>query len=236
MNYHGLIWIAFINTLSYNPKMPGKTDLSLYLVTDRSQTGARSLEQIVEAAIAGGVTIVQLREKRCNSREFYDLAISLKPILKFYRVPLIINDRVDIALACHAEGVHIGQHDLPYSIVRQVLGNERIIGLSVENILQAEEANQWDVDYIGVSPVFSTPTKTDTAPPLGLEGLREITRISKHPAVAIGGINLENTREIITAGADGVAVVSAIMSSENVTESASRFKTIIEKTQYEKNI
>lgn len=195
-------------------------DLSLYLVTDRLLSLNRPLDYVVEEAVKGGVTVVQLREKDCSSGTFFDLAVQLKKVLAPFHIPLIINDRLDIALACDAEGLHIGQSDLPYPVVRRLLGNDKIIGLSVENLEDALAANAWDVDYIGISPVFSTSTKTDTAPVLGLEGVREITRISRHPSVGIGGIHLGNAASILQAGADGIAVVSAIMSAANPQESA----------------
>lgn len=202
-------------------------DLSLYLVTDRSLSLGRSLEYVVEEAVKGGVTMVQLREKTCSSREFYDLAVSLKNCLKPYNIPLIINDRLDIALACDAEGLHIGQGDIPYEVARKLFGKNKIIGLSVENVQDAIDANKLDVDYIGISPVFSTPTKTDTAKALGLEGVREITQISIHPSVGIGGINDSNTKEIIRAGADGISVVSAVMSAPDPRLAASELTKII---------
>lgn len=208
------------------------SDLSLYLVTDSSLSLGRSLERVVEEAVQGGVTMVQLREKECTTKEFYELAMTLKRVLKPYGVPLIINDRVDIALACDAEGIHIGQSDMPYAIARKLLGKEKIIGLSVENLQDAMDANALDIDYIGISPVFNTTTKTDTATALGLEGVREITRISRHPAVGIGGIHATNAGEIIAAGAVGISVVSAIMSAINPKEAASQLKSIINEVKY----
>lgn len=189
-------------------------DLSLYLVTDRELCLGRNLEHVVQQAVEGGITMLQLREKRCDSRTFFELAVRLKNILP-NNIPLIINDRVDIAMAAKADGVHIGQNDLPANVVRKIMGNDAIIGLSIENREQALIANELDIDYIGISPVFSTPTKTDTAPQLGLDGVREISKISKFPAVAIGGIHADNITEIVCAGADGVAVVSAICSAQN---------------------
>jgi len=199
-------------------------DLSLYLVTDRSLSLGRDMEWIVEESVKGGVTMVQLREKDCSTREFIELAIRLKQKLAPYNVPLIINDRADVALAADADGLHIGQSDMEYSMARQLLGAGKIIGLSVENLEQVYESNDSDVDYIGISPVFSTKTKTDTAPPFGLEGIRDVMAISNHPVVAIGGINLTNAREIMEAGAHGIAVVSAICSAERPKEAASELK------------
>lgn len=202
-------------------------DLSLYLVTDRGLSLGRSIDWVVEKAVKGGVSMVQLREKEGTARAFYEQAIRLKKLLAPYRVPLIINDRLDIALACDADGVHIGQSDIPCPVVRKLLGRNKIIGLSVESIADAEEANLLEVDYIGISPVFSTLTKTDTAPELGLEGVRRITAISKHPSVGIGGINLRNADEIIKAGAEGIAVVSAIMSANDPEQAAQLLKNKI---------
>lgn len=199
-------------------------DLSLYLVTDRPLSLGRKMEWIVEEAVKGGVTMVQLREKECSTREFIDLAILLKRQLAPYQVPLIINDRVDVALAADADGIHIGQSDMPYDVARRLLGREKIIGLSVENMDQVYEANHFDVDYIGISPVFNTPTKTDTATPFGLEGISQVMAISKHPAVGIGGINAENASAIMQAGANGIAVVSAICSANSPREAAFALK------------
>ena len=211
-------------------------DLSLYLVTDRDLALNRPLIDIVEQAVKGGVTMVQLREKNCSTKAFYNEAKQLKKLLSSYNVPLIINDRLDIALAIDADGLHIGQHDLPYPVARKLLGENKIIGLSVENLQDIQESNNWDVDYIGLSPVFNTSTKTDTAKALGLDGVQTLTSLAKHPSVGIGGINLSNASKIIQAGADGVAVVSAIMSHPNPLQAAKELKTIIlnHKNSYEK--
>lgn len=206
-------------------------DLSLYLVTDRSLSLGRSLESVVFDAAEGGITMVQLREKDCSTLEFYQQAMLLKECLRPYHIPLIINDRLDIALACDAEGLHIGQSDIPYDIARKLLGKDKIIGLSVECLQDAVDANELDVDYIGISPVFGTPTKTDTAPALGLEGIREIVKISRHPAVGIGGINQTNAADIIEAGADGISVVSAIMSASDPKQAAFQLISIIQKSK-----
>lgn len=208
-------------------KQTMKIDLSLYLVTDRNLTNNRSIEWIVEEAVKGGVTTVQLREKECSTRQFYELAIKVKEILKPYKVPLIINDRLDIALACDAEGLHIGQSDIPYKIARRILGYNKIIGLSIENIEQAKDANCIDVDYIGISPVFGTNTKFDIKQPLGLDGIKQIASFSKHPIVGIGGINNTNASEVIKAGANGIAVVTAITMANHPSEASMELKKII---------
>lgn len=196
------------------------SQLRLYLVTERGMLRGRDLTDVVMQAVEGGVTMVQLREKDISTREFIELAQALKSVLMRVRVPFIINDRVDVALAVDADGVHIGQSDMPYDIARRMLGSDKIIGLSVENFAEIEEANRLDVDYIGVSPVFATPTKTDTAMPFGLDGLREAVRRSLHPSVAIGGINKSNFRSVLSTGTNGIAVVSAIMDSDNPREAS----------------
>ena len=210
-----------------------KEKLKLYLVTDRDLSLGRPLEEIVSEAVAGGVTMVQLREKDAATGEFVELGRRLMSLLKPLGVPLIINDRVDVALAVDADGVHIGQSDMSYADARRLLGPEKIIGLSVENFEDLESANKLDVDYIGISPVYGTPTKTDTAEPFGLEGLRKAVEMSVHPTVAIGGMNVATVGEVIAAGTDGVAVVSAICSAESPRDTAAELATIIKQYQQE---
>lgn len=207
-----------------------REDLSLYLVTDKELANGKALEDIVEEAVKGGISMVQIRDKNSSTREFYNQACAIKKILEPYKIPLIINDRLDIALAVDADGLHIGQSDLPFDVARKILGPKKIIGLSVENIEQAKQANQLDIDYIGLSPVFSTQTKNDIAKPLELDGVEGIMSFSKHPAVAIGGINSANTADIIKAGADGIAVVSAIVCAEDPRNAAKELKEIVNKS------
>jgi len=201
-------------------------DLSLYLVTDRQLAGQRDLADLIRKAIAGGVTVVQLREKDLPAREFYELALKIKQIIP-PGIPLIIDDRLDIALAAGADGLHLGQADLPAAIARQYLGPEAIIGLSAENLDQLKEASRLPVDYLAISPVFSTPTKTDTGPAWGLNGLETARQLTPLPLVGIGGINEANAAAVIKAGADGVAVVSAICSAPEPEEAARKLKKII---------
>jgi thiamine-phosphate pyrophosphorylase len=193
----------------------------LYLVTDRGLAGGRPLEGVVEAAVRGGVTAVQLREKRCPTREFVELGRALARLLAPLGVPLIVNDRLDVALAIGAAGVHLGQGDMDYATARRLLGRDAAIGLSVETIEQARAAESLDADYLGVGPVFPTATKADAAPALGLAGLAQVRAVSHHRLVAIGGIGAGNARQAMEAGADGVAVVSAICAAED-PESAAR--------------
>jgi thiamine-phosphate pyrophosphorylase len=195
-------------------------DYSLYLVTDRMLSMGRPIEEVVAAAVKGGVTCVQLREKDCSSGEFLSLALSLKAQLRGLGIPLIINDRLDIALAAGAEGVHLGQHDIPLPAAKQISAGRLLIGISAESVEDAAMAEAGGADYIGISPVFSTPTKTDTAEPLGLEGVRAIRKAVSIPIVGIGGLNLKNAGMVISNGADGVAVVSAVMSAPDPEEAA----------------
>jgi thiamine-phosphate pyrophosphorylase len=193
----------------------------VYLVTDRGLCRNRPLPDIVLQAAQGGVAYVQLREKELSTRDFVEEAVAVKKLLAPYQVPLIINDRIDVALACGADGIHIGQEDMPYATARRLMGEKAIIGLSVETWADVEAAESLDVDYIGVSPVFATPTKTDTKEPWGLEGLKKIKFFSRHPLVAIGGINETNARDVVAAGADCLAVVSAICAADS-PEAATR--------------
>jgi thiamine-phosphate pyrophosphorylase len=202
-------------------------DYSLYLVTDRSLARGRTTLQIVSAAVDGGASVVQLREKECSTRDFIEQALAIKEFLKDRAVPLIINDRVDVAQAVKADGVHLGQTDMPLGTAKKILGNSMIIGISAESLRDAIEAEKGGADYLGVSPIYATPTKTDTAPPLGLKGLREIRRAVKLPLVGIGGLTLENSTDVIRNGADGVAVVSAIVAADNPEAAAKALKNVI---------
>ena len=202
----------------------GRIDYSLYLVTDRSLSRGRATVEIVRAAVAGGVTCVQLREKSCGTREFIEEARALVAVLRDRGVPLIVNDRVDVALAAGAAGVHLGQRDMALADARRLGPPGWIIGISAESVEDAIRAEKEGADYIGVSPVFATPTKTDHAQPLGLEGLRAIRAAVKIPLVAIGGIHTGNARDVIRAGADGLAVVSAIASADSPQAAAAALR------------
>jgi thiamine-phosphate pyrophosphorylase len=208
--------------------MSKSVNTDLYLVADRELSQGRPITDIVKAAAEGGVTLVQLREKGATTREYLEIATDVKQILKPYGIPLIINDRLDIALAVEADGVHLGQNDMPYEIARKIMGSEAIIGISVESVEDAREAEKYDADYLGLSPIFSTPTKTDVSHELGLEGIREIRKISKHNLVGIGRMNAETAGEAIKAGVDGIAVVSAICSAEDPKKAASDLRAIID--------
>jgi thiamine-phosphate pyrophosphorylase len=181
-------------------------------------------------ALQGGAACIQLREKDVSTRVFVEQAQRIKAMMAPFRASLIINDRVDVALAVSADGVHIGQGDMPYEIARKLLGHRAIIGLSVETWEDVERARTLDVDYLGVSPVFMTPTKTDTQGHWGLEGLNRIRAATGHPLVAIGGLNASNAKDAIRAGADSIAVVSAICAADDPYQAARELSTLIDES------
>lgn len=188
--------------------------LRLYLVTDRDLALGRPLVDVVLAAVAGGVTAVQVREKGLGGRAFLAEVRALAAALAGSGVPLIVNDRVDVALATGADGAHVGQEDLPAAEARRLLGPDRLLGVSVATAVEARAALADGADHVSVSPVFLTPTKPDADRSVGLEGVTRIRRaIGDAPLIAIGGISAANARQVILAGADGVAVVSAVMSA-----------------------
>jgi thiamine-phosphate diphosphorylase len=204
-----------------------RMDYTLYLVTDRRLAGDKPIEWIVGEAIMGGVTIVQLREKDLGNESFLQQARSLKSLTDGMGVPLIINDRMDIAMACGAAGVHLGQDDMSCAEARKIAGKQMIIGVSVSTPEEALLAEAAGADYLGVSPVFSTMTKTDTPCPTELKGLREIRKAVRIPLVGIGGIDASNAAEIIRIGTDGVAVVSAIIAAPDPHMAARQLITAI---------
>ena len=189
--------------------MPSRLDLSLYLVTDPEMTACRGLLETVAAAIAGGVTIVQLRQKDGSAPQMVEAGMALKALLAPRGIPLIVNDRVDVARAIGADGVHVGQDDLPPAAARAMLGPHAIIGLSVTAGCQLDMLDA-SVDYVGLGPIFPTGTKLDAAPALGETTFAALRRRIRQPVVAIGGITVANAAQAIAAGADGIAVVSAI--------------------------
>lgn len=205
-------------------------DYTLYLVTDRDLMHASTVEESVKLAIAGGVTFVQLREKAVSSLEFYETAIRVKNITDRYNVPLVINDRLDIALAVGADGVHIGQSDLPAKIVRRILGNDKLVGVSVSNVEKAKKAVKDGADYLGVGALFSTQTKKDTQS-VSSEELYRIRDAVSIPLVGIGGLTTQTVPKLKKDSLDGIAVVSAIVAQENIAIAAKNLKTIFNKTK-----
>lgn len=198
-------------------------DYSLYLVTDRELMRASSIEEAVEEALKGGCTLVQLREKTASSLEFYEYASRVKRITEKYNVPLIINDRVDIAVAVHADGVHVGQSDLPVKVVREIVGEDMIIGASVTNLSEANQAMLDGADYLGVGAMFNTSTKLD-AVVVSIDELIEIQKNIHLPIVVIGGINKRTLPEFDGIAIDGIAVVSAVISQEDISQAAADLK------------
>lgn len=190
-------------------------DYSVYLVTDRALAGGRSLDSVVRAALDGGAGVVQIREKNLSSRAFYETALEIVRLARPMGRAVIVNDRLDIAMACGADGVHLGQMDLPCGEARRLGGCGFIVGVSVGTEAEAVAAERAGADYLGISPVFATPTKPDAPEPAGLAGLRRIRRAVRLPLVAIGGIHAGNAADAVRAGADGVAVVSAVMAASD---------------------
>jgi thiamine-phosphate pyrophosphorylase len=199
-------------------------DLSLYLVTDKSDDVEKFLNTI-EEAIKGGTTVVQIREKTAETLDFYNLALKVKEITTKYNVPLIINDRVDVALAIDADGVHVGQSDMPCDVTRRLIGEDKILGVSAATIDEAQKAQKDGADYIGTGAVFPTQTKDD-APKITKDDLKEIVKSIDIPVVAIGGISLENAHELKDTGIAGLSVVSAIMSSDDPKKSSEKLLNI----------
>jgi thiamine-phosphate pyrophosphorylase len=198
-------------------------DLGVYLVTDRACCGARGVEEVVGAAIASGATLVQLRDKNVDARPMLALGRRLLEILRPRGIGLIVNDRVDVAQVLDADGVHVGQQDTPYPEVRRLLGPSKIIGVSVGSEAEAREAAGWDVDYVGIGPVYSTATKADAGAALGPEETARLARIAGHRAVAIGGIDSANAAALFAAGLEGIATISAICSAPDPGEATRRF-------------
>jgi thiamine-phosphate pyrophosphorylase len=213
-------WKLMSTSLEHNRR----TDYSLYLVTDSALSLGRSNLEIIRAAVEGGVTVVQLREKGATTRDFYEEGLKIKDFLESKRTPLIINDRIDIALALNADGVHLGQDDMPVNIARLLLGPDKIIGASVFTIDEAKAAELQGADYLGLSPIFVTETKPELIKQIGIEGIPRIKSSVRIPIVGIGSMNRANAYEVVKAGLDGVAVVSAICSQEDTKAAAAAIK------------
>lgn len=206
--------------------MKPKVDYSLYLVTDPDLNSAADLPAAVEQAIQGGCTLIQLREKSADGGRFYQAALAVKQITDRYAVPLIINDRVDIALAVNAAGVHVGQSDIPAAAVRRIIGSDKLLGVSASTAAQAKQAAADGADYLGVGAVFTTGTKTDASPVTRTE-LANIRKAAPLPIVAIGGINRVTLPLLAGTGIDGVAVVSAIIAQPDITAAARELKQMV---------
>ena len=200
--------------------------IDLYFITDSRLTKKTVLED-VESALKAGVKIVQYREKEKNTREMIEEAEKINRLCKKNNALFIINDRVDIALAVDADGIHLGNDDMPYHTARKILGNKKIIGLTVHNAGEAVKAEKEGADYIGVSPIFKTQTKTDAGKPGGIKLIEEIKCKVKIPFVAIGGINKTNIKDVLKAGAKSAAIISAIVTKADVKKECKKFRDII---------
>jgi thiamine-phosphate pyrophosphorylase len=202
--------------------MTRRFDPTLYLVTDPELARGRSLTEVVAAAVRGGVTLVQLRDKHADGRALLETARALKALLDPIDMPLIVNDRVDVAHAAGASGCHVGQKDLPATAARAILGPDAILGVSIDALEQARDIDPTLIDYVAYGPFAATATKVDAGDPVGADGLADVRRQTRTlPLIAIGGIDLRNAAEAVRAGADGIAVVSAIMAAAD-PEAASR--------------
>lgn len=205
-----------------------RLDLSLYLVIGEADTGGRDLVEVAAAAVAGGVTCVQLREKAAATRRFLDLARALKAVLDPAGVPLLINDRADVALAAGADGLHLGQDDLPADVARAIVGPDAILGLSAGDLEEAAAVDRGLVDYCGIGPAYVTGTKDDAGAAIGPEGVARVRRAVGLASVAIGGINAGNAARVMESGVEGLAVVSAIAGAQDPEAAARELRAIVD--------
>jgi thiamine-phosphate pyrophosphorylase len=192
-----------------------RLDFDLYVITDRQQSGGRPLHTVVEAALRGGARAFQLREKDLPPRELYPLAQEMRQLTQSYGARLLINDRVDVALAVDADGVHLTTASLPTSVARQLLGPNRLIGVSTHNVAEAQAAAEGGADFLVFGPIFFTPSKAPYGQPVGLDALRAVRAAVELPILAIGGIKKANLDQVLAAGADGIAVISAIIAADD---------------------
>ncbi len=206
-------------------------DYSLYVITDAKLSRGRSNRDVIAAALRGGATMVQYRAKNVSTRQMITEALECREACHAYGVPLIVNDRVDVALAVDADGVHVGQDDMPTAYARRLLGPGKILGVSAENAAEARAAMAEGADYLGVGAVFPTGSKADAGEPIRLQGLMQIARVSTIPIVGIGGINAANAASVIRAGAAGIAVISAVVSADDVQAAARELRSIVEKAK-----
>ena len=202
--------------------------LVLHVLTDRNWSHGRSMVEIVGAAIAGGATVIQLRDKVASTRVLVEEGLALRRLTREHGVLLIVNDRIDVALAADADGAHIGQDDMPVPVARSLLGRERILGVSAGNLAEAVEAVAGGADYLGIGPIYTTQSKEDAGPATGTRLLTEIAaHLASTPLVAIGGIHPKNASAVIHAGATGVAVMSAVVGAGDVTAATRTLLTCI---------
>lgn len=192
----------------------------LYVITDSKLSQGRSHEEVVRRAIAGGASVIQLRDKEASTRKLVEIGARLRALTREAGATFTVNDRLDVALAVGADGVHLGQEDMPARLARQLLGQGQILGVSATSLAEALQAEADGADYLGVGPIFPTATKPDAAPAMGLEALAEVVRQVSIPVVAIGGITSENVEGVVSTGVEGVAVVSAVVSAPDIQAAA----------------
>src|SRR3954471_23778829 len=209
--------------MAQRKQRPGQRELrerlAVYFVADPEQT-ERDIVSVVEDALASGVTALQLRAKQMPGREMYDLGRQMRQLCHEAGVLFFVNDRVDVGVACDADGVHVGVHDLPLDATRRLIGSGMILGYSPLNLSEVSQSREWGADYVGLGPVYATDSKVDAQAPLGPAGLAEQVAVARLPSVGIGGISPANAGEVIRAGVDGVAVISAIQGAANVRQAA----------------
>ncbi len=205
----------------------------LYIITDQRISHGKSHIEVAKAALAGGATVIQFRDKEMKDSEAIVFCREIYKLTKKKGVSFIVNDRVEVAKAVDADGVHLGQEDMSFSLARKILGKEKIIGISVETVEQALKAVEGGADYLGIGPIYPTATKSDAGKALGIARLKEIRESVNIPIVAIGGINEDNLEEVLRAGADGVAVISAVVGAPDITQACRKLKNKIE---YIKNL
>jgi thiamine-phosphate pyrophosphorylase len=218
-----------MNKIISPPRIGSRIDWRLCFIADTEALAGMDVLEVIGQAVAGGATIIQLRTQKRQTRRFLQIGMEASQFLRPPKVPLIINDRVDMALACEADGVHLGQEDMPLPCARKILGEKKLIGITASTPAEAMAAENEGADYVGVGPIFTTSSKEDLPPLLGLDGLREIRAKIKLPILAIGGINVANVGQVMAAGADGVAVISAIASAPNPRQAATELIEAIRK-------
>ncbi|SMC27690.1 thiamine-phosphate diphosphorylase [Desulfacinum hydrothermale DSM 13146] len=209
-------------------------DWSVYVVTDSRCTGGRPLARVVEAALRGGAGVVQYREKQAGTRTMVREAAALLEMCQAYGASFFVNDRIDVALAVGAHGVHLGQDDMPIAEARRLLGPRRIIGVTVHNAEEIRRAEAEGADVLSIAPVFATATKPDHQTPLGLDGLRRLAALCRGPVVAIAGITVERAPDVIRAGVDGVCVVSAVMAAPDPEAATRELRRRVEEAKAER--
>lgn len=213
-------------------RFSGRLDLSVYVVTDPNLSNGRSHEEVASAAYAGGAGVVQLRDKGASTADLYETGLRMQELAKQAGALLVINDRIDVAQATDAGGLHLGQDDMPVRTARELLGRHSILGVSVENADQAEEAERDGASYLAIGPIYEArSSKADAGPPVGPDAVAAIGQRTKLPVIAIGGIKHENVQEVISAGAAGVAVITAIVNAHDITEATRRMRKLVDEAR-----